>query len=323
MSTILHNAGRKSWKTRLAQAVKRASRSRSVELYLRANCDAVAQVIRGLGPDDSNPRGGAGARIVFNIASTHIPSFCDASQGDDPKPYKNAYDLNKQSASRLAVDRAIELATKRNILAKDIYFAAVETTGAGIRFYGDMCLVLDHQPPMMSLSGVNRSHNGSSVPDVLILNRNSYDLIREPIVTRITKKKGTMFGAGAANELRSWLGSWSRDLREMAILKVLDYMPVAARRWTTGQVAESLLHDEDYIEVLYPESFGMTDLFEVRGTAADAAAEADIASREWTGESPSWHELEWRQQRREARRALARHGVRYRVVNTSGRLKGG
>jgi hypothetical protein len=312
-----------SWKTRLKLAVKRASRSRDIQQYLQANCESVEQVIRGLGPDDSDPKAGAGARIVFNISCTHLPAFCDASQANDPKPYKNAYDLNTQSTNRLAVDRAIERATKPAVRAKDIYFAAVETSGAGIRFYGDLCLVLEHQPSMESSRDAKRSGIAVSYRDVLILNKNSYDLIREPVITRIAGKKRTSFEVGAANELRSWLGSWSRDLREMATLKVLDYLPAAARRWTTGQVAESLLDDEDYIEVLYPKSFAMTDLLEVRGTAADAAAEADIANREWTGECPLWQELEWRQQRREARRALARHGIRYRVVTTRGRIKGG
>jgi hypothetical protein len=312
-----------SWKTRLKQAVKRASRSRDIQQYLRANCESVEQVIRGLGPDDSDPKAGAGARIVFNISCTHIPAFCDASEAGDPKPYKNAYDLKKQSASRLTVDRAIERATQFRLPAKDTYFAAVETSGAGIRFYGDLCLVLEHQPPVVSRSGAKMSRVKVSVPDVLILNRNSYDLIREPITARIARRKTSSFEAGAAIELQSWLGSWSRDLREMATLKVLDYLPATARRWTTGQVAESLLDDEDYIEVLYPTSFASTDILEVRGTAADAAAEAEIASREWTGEAPSLHELEWRQQRREARKALDRHGVRYRVVSSSGRIRGG
>ena len=73
--------------------------------------------------------------------------------------------------------------------------------------------------------------------------------------------------------------------------------------------------------MLYPRSFNAGDLAEVRVSAADAAAEADIAQREQAGESPAAHEVTWRDQRREARRALTRVGVPVRVVTTPGRIK--
>jgi hypothetical protein len=117
-----------------------------------------------------------------------------------------------------------------------------------------------------------------------------------------------------------WLGKWA-DLAHMLAMKIIRRLPLAARRWTTGQVAQAVLEDEDYCEVLYPRSFNVGDLAEVRMSAADAATEGDIAQREQAGEAPAAHEIAWRDQRREARRALTRAKVPVRVVTTPGRIK--
>src|SRR5204862_3150506 len=47
--------------------------------YLDANIASVEQLIRGIGPDDTEPSDGAGACIVVNIAAEHVPSFCELS----------------------------------------------------------------------------------------------------------------------------------------------------------------------------------------------------------------------------------------------------
>jgi hypothetical protein len=293
--------------------------------YFVANIEAVGQVIRGLGPDDKEAKSGAGARIVFNMSCAHLPEFCGAVKD----AYKNAYDLNKQSQNRIRVDEAIakSISSKFGItLEKEhIYFGAVETSGTGIRFYGDMCLVLSNQPDSTNADSEFQPKQSNGTTEIHILDRNSYDIIREPISSALNDKlkvDNKTFTEVAAEQLENWLGCWSTDLVKKAQEKVRSLLPSADRRWTTGQISDAIIKDEDYLEVLYPQSFSVKDLFEVRINAADAAAEADIADREAMGEAPSLNELEWRQQRREARRSLVESGIRIRIITTTGRSKG-
>ena len=299
------------WKRAIADEIASLNlNDRDREAFLRENIESVGQVIAGLGPDDSKPRDGAGARIVFNMSCKHVPDFCkDSTSG--PNAYKNAYKLNpRPSRKRIDVDQTVERCTALlgPALAKeDISFAAIETSGTGIRFYGDMCLVL--KPP-------------TDMDQFLLIDRNSYDVARNPIAQRVhdAVSPGVTKEQARVVEMSRWFGSWV-DLVQMLAMKIIRRLPLGARRWTTGQVAQAVLEDEDYCEVLYPRSFNTGDLAEVRVSAADAAAEADIAQREQAGESPAAHEVTWRDQRREARRALTRVGVPVRVVTTPGRIK--
>jgi hypothetical protein len=278
------------------------------EEFLRENIESVGQVIAGLGPDDSKPIDGAGARIVFNMSCKHVPDFCtDSASTKDA--YKNAYKFSP-SRKRIDVDEVVEICTHASggkFSKEDISFGAIETSGTGIRFYGDMCLVL--KPP-------------SDMNQLLLIDRNSYDVARNPISQRVQAavSLGVTEQQARVNEMIRWLGKWA-DLAHMLAKKIIRRLPLVARRWTTGQVAQAVLEDEDYCEVLYPRSFNVGDLAEVRVSAADAAAEADIAQREQAGESPAAHEIAWRDQRREARRALTRAKVPVRVVTTPGRIK--
>lgn len=278
------------------------------EEFLRENIQSVGQVIAGLGPDDSKPQDGAGARIVFNMSCKHVPDFCkDSASGANA--YKNAYKFSP-SRKRVAVDETIERCSALlgpAVAKEDISFGAIETSGTGIRFYGDMCLVL--KPPL-------------DMDQFLLIDRNSYDVARNPIAQRVRDaiKPGVTEEQARVVEMSRWFGRWT-DLVHLLAMKIIRRLPLAARRWTTGQVAQAVLEDEDYCEVLYPRSFNAGDLAEVRLSAADAAAEADIAQREQAGEAPAAHEATWRDQRREARRALTRASVPVRVVTTPGRIK--
>lgn len=280
------------------------------EEFLRENIDSVRQVIAGLGPDSSKPADGAGARIVFNMSCKHVPDFCKDSTSS-AHAYKNAYQLSPlPRGKRIAVDETVERCSALlgpGLKKEDISFAAIETSGTGIRFYGDMCLVL--KPP-------------SDMSQFLLIDRNSYDVARNPIAQRVRDavSLGATEGQSRDVEMLRWFGTWA-DLVHMLAMKIIRRLPLAARRWTTGQVAQAVLEDEDYCEVLYPRSFNTDDLAEVRVSAADAAAEADIAQREQAGEAPAAHEIAWRDQRREARRALTKAGVPVRVVTTPGRIK--
>jgi hypothetical protein len=284
-------------------------------VFLDANVASIAQVIRGLGPEEKDPKAGAGARVVFNMSCRHVPSFCADSAARVDRPYRNAYDLNRPSADRVRVDDAVRKAT--GLDPKVVCYGALETSGTGVRFYGDLCLVL--KVPQADSNGT------TEWDDVQVLDRNSYDLIRDPVRGWIAGdlSNGRSFDEAAGLQLSKWVGRWREDLANIVAVKVLRTLPLASRRWTTGQIAGSVLDDEDYVEILYPRSFAAAEVHEVRVSAADAAAEADIADREAAGEAPAMHELEWRQQRREAKRALARAGVPLRIVTTPGRAKGG
>lgn len=310
---------KKIWLDELKQEKKKAVSGGGSKEYVDANIQAAQQMARGLGPDaadDAEPGAGAGVRIVFNMACKHVSSLCEPGE-----TYKNAYDANTIGAKRKGVDSAVQAAAKTigvTLPAKKIYFGAVETSGSGIRFYGDMCLVLKVRPGFVSDSRPQVADK-----ELLVLDRNSYDVIRAPIVAAV--KNNTAAGAPLLNaqsqQLLQWMGVWDKDLLSLIALKVLHQLSLGERRWTTGQIAQTILVDEDYIEVLYPKSFVANEIEEVRLTAADVAAEADIAAKEANGEAPLPEEAEWRRQRRKARRALAQAAIPVRVVLTAGRIK--
>ncbi|MBX7481674.1 hypothetical protein [Qipengyuania qiaonensis] len=262
-----------------------------------ANSDMVARVVAGMGPDSRAVSPEGGARAVANMASDHAPAFCNPT---GPKAYLNAYDLPAPatvSATRQRVDAALPLPA--GYTQQDIYFLALEVNGTGVRFYGDLCLVLKPQ---------------ATAADVRILNGNSYDLVRLPLSTR------TGTDTALRSEAARFWGVWREDLTSMATLKVFAARR-SERRFTTGQVSDAILDDEDYLEVLRLGSFDASDLQEVRITAASAAAEADAAERMRHGPTPSAASLLWRRRRRDAVAAFEAAGVPVRVVSHSGRLK--
>ena len=294
------------WKERVqADADPRVADDRDLQAYRTANLATLRGVVQGVHQDKNSAVSGSGAHIVFNISSAHVADFCRDG-------YRNAYDLGTASDTRKQVDQAIERAT--SLAPESIYFGAVELSGAGIGYYGDVCLVLGEV-----------SFGRRSKP-LHVLDRNSYDLTRAPASEEIADRErtqGMSFVDAAAEQLQGWQGHWRSDLSDMVASKVQASLPVSKRRWTTGQIASAVLDDEDYLEVLYPRSFDTTSLAEVRLTAAETAAEADIANREARGEACAYHEQKWRQQRRDARAALAKAKVRVRVVTTLGRSRGG
>src|ERR1700688_4208651 len=117
---------------------------------MRANVEATRDTVAGRGPDEAKIDPEAGARMVVNLSSEHVPAFCEASRKREKKPFKNGYDLHKyhiggppsgeKLKNREIVDRALPF--NDNDSAEDVYFGAVELNGAGIRFYGDACPVL-------------------------------------------------------------------------------------------------------------------------------------------------------------------------------------
>jgi hypothetical protein len=277
--------------------------------YAVANAEMARRAVDGRGPDDEEPVIGSGARMVVNISSAHVPAFCRASASGEARPYKNAYDLGRYRLGdeapeaapprRVYVDRALPVKPS----PAEIYFGAIELNGTGVRFYGDVCLVL-------RLEAVD--------PSTVILDRNSYDLVRPPISDRFD------FGDVRAmrREAKRLAGRWDRDRGSMVALKMLQSSSSTIRRVSTGQVSGSMLDDEDYIEVLKVGSFGASNVQEARLSAAEAAVDARTAEAMRLGPMPSAAAVLWRLRRRTAERALGRVGLQMRVVTTSGRVRG-
>jgi hypothetical protein len=177
-----------------------------------------------------------------------------------------------------------------------------------MRFYGDICLVL---------------HPDKLPADTSILDRNSYDLTREPIKSLIDEaiRAGIAKPSAYADEARNLVGKWDSDLADIAAIKVLGDRIPANRRLTTGSISEGILSDEDYIEVLNRGSFGHADVEEARSAAADAALDARITERALTGPIPSLSEFVWQHNRRRAETALAMVGIHLRIITSSGRVR--
>jgi hypothetical protein len=128
------------WGSKLSKAVAEIGGDHGD--YRTANAAAVRCATDGYGPDAIAPTEGAGMRMVANISCAHVPAFCRDG-------YKNGYDLGKYRVgekranppkTRELVDDALPLPAGTQL--SNIYFGAAALSEAGIRFYGDVCLVL-------------------------------------------------------------------------------------------------------------------------------------------------------------------------------------
>lgn len=302
-----------NWTQKLTNAIAaRAGGDAAQREFLEANGGAIGRALAGV-PGPGAGRLGVGGCIVVNIASVHVPAFTRPNGR-----YKNCYDLDKEakrigkapgtSAKRIAVDKA--LAELHGHPPEAIYFTALELNGCGIGFYGDFCLVLA---------------DDITDKDMVVLDRNSYDLIREPLHGRIARRAqqdGSSEAAKRTEAARAIAGRLKDHAAEIAAIKVLEARPPTQRLVTTGAVSDGVLDDEDYIEVLRPQTFTAADVREVRLSPADVALDERIRGRSLSGRPPSQAELLWRSRRRAAEDRLRAHGVPVRVVTTAGRTKG-
>jgi hypothetical protein len=269
---------------------------------INQNIQVIERAVRGRDFYNNKTNGELGVRMAVNISATYVGQFCQEG-------YKNAYDLgkvqplapgqknrlgqDKHVPRRTIVDQALTIAT--HCRESEIYFGAVELNGTGIRFYGDLCLVL----------------NATALkPDTVVLECNSYDLIRPP---------NSLFDLSV--RVPQSATTWSTELHCLAALKTMATRSITQRPLTVGQISECILEDEDYLEILKVGSFTVAEVQETRSAAADAAAENAIEERLRLGACPSVAELEWRKHRRAANRALASHRVRVRIVTSNGRVR--
>lgn len=300
------------WRTRLARLLAVVRRRSATEAnYAEANCESVRRTLQGLGPDSERIHGASGARMVVNLSSAHVPAFCRAAREGAPRPYLNCYDLQAQgraslSEKRIAVDRALPLGPAHG-LPQTLTFAAVEVGGTGMRYYGDVCLVI--------APGV------AEVRQPLVLDRNSYDVLRDPTRSTLTGLSPAALHRERQRVLREWSGTWSGDLGNIASVKAMQSLTVRNRRWTAAMVSEAVRSDEDCIEVLLPGSFGTADLQEARFPVAESAVDALVSTRAGRLPGPDQAALLWLERRRDADTALRAAGVPTRVVTNAGRTR--
>jgi hypothetical protein len=292
---------------------------KSVQSYRKADAELVSLAMAGFGPDSKSSKlPQSGMRVVCNISSAHIAAVLTGEQRGDPKPYKNRYDLASpgsthqtlgdtgptQQSLRETIDSVIaELASTQD--GKEFYYAAIELNGTGIRYFGDICMVL--KPDQTDL-------------DTLVLFKNSYDLSRSPIREEIFTD-GELDIEKAIHKAMELRGIWPDDVIDMAACKILDGASPTERRITTGTVSAGVLLDEDYLEVIRLKSFGANSLEEIRLSSEDVSIETRVADRVHSGPAPSYAELQWRHRRREAERISGGMRIPTRVVITAGRIR--
>jgi hypothetical protein len=299
-----------SWTEKQDEVIQSVAPNNQALAYAQTNADAVHRAVAGHGPDHPTTDPSLGARMVCNISAAHVPAFVEASSNTEDKPYKNGYDLEKYRVggvlgeplkTRELVDAALPL---NGFDASEVYFGAVELNGTGMRFYGDICLVL---------------RDDALDRDTVVLDRNSFDLARSPLREQIDSAANS--AQMRAKMARNLSGNWNPDLLAMSAIKVLGEFGPSERRLTTRRISDALLQDEDYLEVLRRGSFGVSELQEARTSAADAAQDAHVGQRSRQGPLPTVEALLWRARRRRAEAALRSEHCVTRVVVTSGRTR--
>lgn len=304
------------WQVKAKRAIKRLTGNyRSLRQFAEANLDATEDTLEGKGPDALEPDPQSGVRAVMNIASTYVAAFCERSRSGTHPAYLNSYDLDKAKIrvgdelpndhwkKREIVDHALTGLHGRAM--NEVYYAAAELNGAGIRFYGDICLVLKPE---------------EVVSDTVVLDRNSYDVLRAPFAAAVERFPDRKLEA-RFRILEALSGKFRPDLKTIGALKVLITTGERDRRFSTGQVSSGVLDDEDYLEILKIGSFGISGVEVARLSAAESALESHVERR--LQDDPWTHEARtWLVERRKALGALADAGIRVSVISSPGRIKG-
>jgi hypothetical protein len=272
------------WDQRVAEWVRARGRT-----FSDVNLRIVSQAIRD--PD-------AGLRAVVNIGVSALLSVLKSGR------YRNLYETpviggkpRTVPATRREVDEAMDLIGART------YFAAVALGGAGVRYYGEYCLVLD-------LDAIDANPR--------LFDRDSYDILLPPIGDLEHR-----------DELISHLrGRWPDDVYAMVLMKVLPDVLQDRQLVTTGTVSDLVLKDQEFIEIHLcpaadeagqPRSFGPPEIEELRESPDEVAVATRLREREEDGLRLSDVEHEWLLRREAAMRELGRAGIRTRVVTQHGR----
>jgi hypothetical protein len=238
-----------------------------------------------------------GARMVVNISAYSLLGFLRDGA------YRNYYDrqvgstrlarIGGTSANSDAQRRRVDkLISPTGVTGADIYFGAVALESAGVRLYGEYCLVL------------REVARGTQ-----ILDRDCYELDFAPLGPIVEH------GASSGAILRALKGTWGRHLVPMAILKLRRVLEDSDRCATEGRLTEELLFGEEFIEVHRQGTFGPADLDEVRQSDVEIATHERIVTAFNHGVVPSLEELIWLTRRAEVDRGLKGARLPTRVVS--------
>jgi hypothetical protein len=227
-----------TWTDKRTETINTVGHNAKTLGYAKANAEAIERAVAGQDPHHLTTDSKVGARMVCNISAAHIPAFVTASSNGDLKPYKNGYDLGYyrvggKPGHPLQIRELVDADLPLNGFGPDnLYFGAVELNGSGIRFFGDICLVLKSN----ELGG-----------ETTVLDRNSFEVVQSPIREEIAELAAT--GINRREYIEHGLaGKWSQDLPLMATVKVLREFGALERRLTTGRISDAVVHDEDYME---------------------------------------------------------------------------
>lgn len=293
-----------------------AGRSGDAEInsYFEANKEVVRDTLAGA-PAHGGGQSRQGICAVVNLPSRRAIAFLmPPSAGTGHGRYQNRYahartigtPLPAGGARRDIDDALADISADTALGAEDGHYAAMDLNGTGVRYFGDICLVL--KPATVG-------------PQTLTLLRNSFDVRTLPASRTLENLTGTPWQHELGRILASWMGEWGRDGVHIAATKIMAHAPDTNRRMTTAHVSGGVLSDEDYIEVVMSHGFDPTAVAELRVTAEDAAAEALIGDRTRVGHPPSAAEALWRYRRRLVSRRAQSHGLAVRVVTTIGRAR--
>lgn len=236
----------------------------------------------------------AGLRAVINISAAGLLSLLPDNR------YLNLYDRPLVGTARPEPSRnRVRVDVKIGIRPKQTYFAAVALGGAGVRYYGEYCMVLKR---------------GVAQDATQLLDRDSYDLLLPPLADI---EPDDPRSALVVERIR---GRWGSDLRDMVLMRVLPELEHQPRLVTSGTVAAMVLRDQEFIEVHLdlPDSFTLADVEEVRESPDEVAVEARLRSRLSTGRTLPAVEWLWLLRRELVASGLDDIDMRTRVVTAHG-----
>jgi plasmid stabilization system protein ParE len=274
----------RTWARRIKDWIAQARAAGQATPFLDGNVAVMRQILTH--PD-------TGPRMVVNIGADALLKFVETND------YKNIYDKpvvggrrREPTKERIEVDRLLGLGAA----ASNSYFGAVALGGAGVRFYGEYCMV------------IKRSRVGGTTR---LFDRDSYDLLQAPLAERGPTRTSRIVGA-----LR---GQWDKDLVDMLIMRALPRLPPTQHLITVGNVSGLIMSDQEFVEVHLVDKIGLEHIEEIRQLPEEAAIESSILSRRRDRQSPTLVEIRWVAQRRRVLRDLARKGLHFRIASLHGK----
>ncbi|MFD0789255.1 hypothetical protein ACFQ0P_02505 [Microbacterium insulae] len=269
-----------------------------------ANDDAIRRTVEGA-PVDAGGRHRDGLRIVVNVPCAVVPDVF--VRGVRNRHELSAKRVGDERSTRNRLDDAIaDIAAQfagdatpgaQPIDPTALHYAALELNGAGVRYFGDICLVIDSE-------GIDDSQ--------VVLEQNSYNVTRDPLRPDLADD------AAVRDALVRMACRWA-DRAELVARKVLAASPESDERLlTTAAVGRGILEDEEYIEVPLTTAIAPDRIRGARTTGGEAAKELSIAATTATV-APSATDLLWLSSRRRAAQALREHAIPLSIVTHGGR----